>query len=186
MFSGPRTTTEIDDATVISDIRAAMDRYYRYIKTKNADGSCRTTRQDRAAAQKHTALIEAAAVRFGELNGWRRTEKPFRVNDIGRQSGDCPNDIGTAIFDHCIWYRGNRRCAAIVAQPYPHATYAQALAIAARYGVACHAPPRVFASFHFPAATKFFVFTGSDHRIVWLPEQSIGCSTPKAFGGARR
>jgi hypothetical protein len=88
----------------------------------------------------------------------------------------------TAMFDHCLWYRGDRRCAAIVAQPYGHATQAEALKIARQHGVACHAPPFAFLSFHFPGATKLFVFAKTDHRIVWLPDQMSGWG--KALGGS--
>jgi hypothetical protein len=184
MYARQRTpeTIKINDATVISDIRAAMNEYHRYTKTNNDDASRRTTWQCRAAYRKHFELIEAAIARFGELNGWRRTDNGFRLTDIGKQSGDFPN-TNTALFDHCIWFRGDRRCAAIVAQPYGHASYAEALAIAARHGVACHAPPFSLLSLHFPGATKFFVFTRPEHRIIWLPEQVKGWSKPKVLGG---
>jgi hypothetical protein len=57
------------------------------IETRNTSGFPRNAHQHRAAAQKHLALTEAAA-RFGQMNGWRQTDRGFRVCDIGRQSGD--------------------------------------------------------------------------------------------------
>ncbi len=83
-------------------------------------------------------------------------------------------------MDHCIWYRAAGRCAAIVAQPYSSAAKDEhAKEVAAQHGVACHIPPHPLASFHFPGATKFYVFTSLDHQIVWLPEQMHGGSDGK-------
>ncbi len=84
----PTDAGKIHDATIITDIRVAMDRYHRFVKRTNADGSDRNGFRLRAAARPHTELIEAAAVLFGQVNGWRRTDKDFRIGDIGRQSGD--------------------------------------------------------------------------------------------------
>lgn len=166
---------KISDLTIIRDIRAAMDEFYQYNAAANPDGSRRSVYQLHAASRKQSALIEAAAERFGEMNGWRRTDRYFGIKDIGRQSGD-PGLTDTSLFDHCLYYRADRRCAAIICQPYGPAQDEEVHALAAAHGLACHIPPSPKASFHYPGATRFFVFTSREHQIVWFPEQLNGGS----------
>ena len=124
-------------------------------------------------------LKQQAVEAFGALNGWRKARNSHEIEDIGKRCAKTKNfaarsELSEKIFDHCVWYRGNGKCAAIVAQPYGHVKDDDAKALAAEHGVAVHTPPHPLASFHFPAETKFFVFTLPDHEMVWLPEQITG------------
>jgi hypothetical protein len=118
---------------------------------------------------------------FGELNGWHTGDdvRDFNIEDIGKRSGSFARLDGD-IFDHCIWYRANAKCAAIVAQPYksfnPYnpADEADARNLAARLGLALHVPPHPLASIWYPNVCVFWVFTTPEHQIVWLPEQING------------
>jgi hypothetical protein len=176
-------TTTINPATIITDIRVAMVAYHRRTTEKNADGLRLSLPQYREAEGPHRSMIREAAHLFGRINGWHTGAevRDFRVCDIGKRSGNWPVDLGSEFFDHCIYYRGAGKCAAVVAQPYEHAKDAYGQRLATKHGVACHIPPHPFASFHFPGWTKFYVFTSADHAIQWLPEQVNGFADPTVF-----
>jgi hypothetical protein len=132
-----------------------------------------------ATEREHRDLIRRnAAHLFGRVNGWRtgKDVRDFDISDIGKRVGSFAR-LGSDLFDHCIWYRSIGQCAAIVAQPYPHADDDHAKHVAAKHRVACHIPPHPRASFHVPGSTKFYVFTLPDHQIVWLPEQIHGIAS---------
>jgi hypothetical protein len=176
------------DTNIISDIAASMTAYSRLSLAGNPDGTRLTSFQLRRAGQGQRDLMATAIQRFASINGWHtdRNVRAFNVEDIGkRQARSYLIDQGTDMFDHPVYYRGGGKCAAIVAQPYPHshddaADAAGILAITAKHGVACHIPPCARASFHYPGGVLFYVFTSLDHHIVWLPEQISGFSSDLA------
>jgi hypothetical protein len=165
------------DAAIIGDIATAMANYTKLGEAGNPDGSRLAAREWNRISHIHRDLKTTAGHRFGTINGWHTGSdvRSFNVRDIGKRQGQSCDHLSSATFDHPIWYRGAGRCAAIVAQPYPHTDDdADALAIAAKHGVACHMPPCARASFHYPGSTLFYVFTSLEHQIVWLPEQISG------------
>ncbi len=158
----------VDEATILSRIRAEIDKTYAQAHAHKATSH--------SLAQHFQDL---AAYHFAELNGWTTGPhvRSFRVEDIGKRSGDFPYDLGTALIDHPIYFRADGRCASVLAQPYEHATHEEAYAYAQRRCVACHIPPIPRASFWFPGYTLFAIYTAPDHIIRWLPEQIAGLAS---------
>lgn len=150
-----QTETGFDTATILRDIHSSIKQEPRTLgETRHLQG--------------------LALHWFAALNGWTTgpNVRSFRVQDIGKRSGDMPIEHGD-ILDHLIWFRGNGKCAAVVTQPYngvPEIAR-KAHEFAQRCGVACHIPPIPRASFWNPGSTFCIVFTGLDHRMQWLPEQ---------------
>ena len=163
--------------TIIGDIKAAITEHNKHSSPQRGD-RVRLSRERHLAQVVESLTIEAAHA-FGKLNGWHTGPgvRAFPVDDIGRRSARTYARLSSELFDHCVWYRGDGKCAAIVAQPYKHAKDDYAREIAAKAGVAVHIPPHELASFHYPGWTKFYVFTAVAHRIVWLPEQLNGIAS---------
>jgi hypothetical protein len=171
------TESLIDDTTIIGEIAVAMAAHAHLAAAGNPDGSRLTSFQSRRSSQTHYELARGAIHRFGAINGWHTGPEvhSFNVASIGKRSGPYCDHLSSGTFDHPVWYRGGGKCAAIVGQPYPHTDDdADALAFAAKHGVACHIPPCARACFHYPGSCLFYVFTSPEHQIVWLPEQIRG------------
>jgi hypothetical protein len=124
------------------------------------------------------------AARFGALNGWMLSTKPFTSDAIGRTqcswNFNYRRGLGTEWMDHAIYYRakvpGRRlgRNIAIVGQPYDDGRHRrEALdADAVEFGLRWHMPPQPFASIWYPGCTLFIVMTLPEIKVRWLPEQS--------------
>lgn len=176
--------------TVIRDIKTAMEEHHQICGQQQLDRNDSSAwrariREDRFTGTKLQEIRDHAIDVFGKLNGWWASieVRHFTIKDIGKRSGNdylsrMPSPaFNSEMFDHCVWYRGGGKCAAVVAQPYDHAEDDRARKYAAEYGVAVHIPPYPQASFHFPNWTKFYVFTSPALRIVWLPEQISGVAS---------
>ncbi len=137
-----------------------------------------------AATEAECALRREAAEAFAALNGWRVSKSFFGTRTLARGGvhsssgylgGYDPLEPRGEAFDHPVHFRERARpyrAAAIVGQPYSHASVNGARLIAAHLGL--HAPPNVAASWHNPGSTSFFVFTRPGTAVRFLPEQNGG------------
>ena len=164
--------------TVIRDIKIAMEEQFQLSRQPKPDRSDWKACHERLRGERrHGFNVQSMTLKaieaFGAINGWHTGPdvRAFGVQDIGKRCSSAGALFSTAMFDHCVWYRANGKCAAIVAQPYQHAQDDYARALAAEHGVAVHIPPQPLASFHYPGWAKIFVFTSPAHQIVWLEEQ---------------
>jgi hypothetical protein len=123
-------------------------------------------------------MQEQAAAEFGKLNGWRKSSSAFGLGRIPGCTMAYPHfGYRRDVFDHVLYFRKNRRPAALAVQPYTDAGLScidQAQEIADQLGLALHIPPAPKASIHLPGGTVFLVFTNRDHVIKWLPEMISG------------
>lgn len=125
------------------------------------------------------SLQHLALHHLAELNGWTTGPKvrAFRLRDIGRRSGNWPDYH--EVLDHCCYFRGFGRCAAILAEPYEHSVAGvpmldTARALAERFGLACHVAPVPKAGIWYPGYSLAICFTAPGHVMAWLPEQLTG------------
>jgi hypothetical protein len=148
--------------TVLRDIREAM-RAVPLNSQKSRDHA------------KYERLQDFAEHEFASINGWTINEKGFPPEDIGRRRATTFHNQNR-LFDHCIYFRGDGKCAALVAQPYSGVSKAtnEAFAIARELGLTCHVAPHLTASIYYPGWTLFIVFTMPGHVMRWLPEQING------------
>jgi hypothetical protein len=118
-------------------------------------------------------LQRIAALEFAYRNDFT-IGREFPPERLGRAHGGL-HEIQQP-FDHPIYFRRDRRNAAIVSMPYGGLnTFAAADDFAERHGLRLHAPPSPWASFWYPGETLFLVFASARVReIVWLPEQCGG------------
>jgi hypothetical protein len=125
------------------------------------------------AEEKWRRLKQAAVYEFARINGWRTGPKIcFPLEAIGKRNGAL-HSIHGPVFDHCTYYRGNGRNAAIVSEPYLPDCRDQAARLAAKLDIELHVPPNPQASIWSPGHAFFLVFTERGHEIKWLPEQLV-------------
>jgi hypothetical protein len=141
-------------------------------------------------AKRWPHIIRSAAGKrakeaFAELNGWKikelnaddlswlipRERRPLRSHPYRFVLA---GDVLLDIYDHPFTCRATVRpwkMTALVCQPYGHIKIAEADAVAARWGLACHVPPNPLASIYYPGQCLFLVFT-KPGTSVRLPEQN--------------
>jgi hypothetical protein len=118
----------------------------------------------------------AARKELGRLNGWSLSRDAFSIDRIGKTQAHYryAREPLQQVFDHVSYYRANRRCAAILTEPYRHITLEQARQVVEDFAltfVDVYAPPDILASTHFPGATICLVFAARGLTINWLPDQ---------------
>lgn len=182
----PKNRIALNSRAVLTDLRVLTIAGQRTWKTAYypvPDTPFDERRAARLVQRVQNELQDAAERHFCEINGWRTGPdvRAFRLRDIGKRSGEQPDEFDTALFDHVIYARADGRCAAVICQPYGHGGEDAARRLAAEHDVALHVPPNKFASFHFPGATQLFVFTAHDHQMKWLLEQRHGFNDPTVF-----
>jgi hypothetical protein len=119
-----------------------------------------------------TELQLVVAGQFADLNGWKVSATDFRPQDIGHRNGRFFT-IRNSCWDHCLLFRGQGVCSAIVSQPY-HDNEIEAEIEAKQYGLTMHVPPYSKSSIWYPGHARFWCFTSPSHRMRWLPEQLVG------------
>jgi hypothetical protein len=102
---------------------------------------------------------------------WLQLCRPFRSScDVRRPSGAGRGD--SALLDHDIWFKRDRRYVVAVGQPYlSDVDIAVEHAKLQARGFVLHIPSDPFASFHYPGWTLFLVVTLPGIAVRWLPEQ---------------
>lgn len=174
-------TITINPATILTDIRRALDKYERLSVVLPND-------ELHAASRPYNQLVKAASSAFGTLNGWSNDgpHKVFRLSDIGKERSSVRQSafVGSELLSDCVWYQAAGKYAAIVAQPNLWSlggSIKTAKEVADLYELVLHIPPNRLASIHSPGKANFYVFTQPEHQITWLPEQVGSYSDPTLF-----
>jgi hypothetical protein len=145
--------SDINFTTILADIRTGL--------------GARDEEQRRRADK----LKAVATNEFARLNGWQTGSTIyFPPENIGKRQS-CYHNAERPLFDHCLYFRGNGRNAAIVSQPYAPDCRKQAAALATQLRIELHTPPILRASIWSPGDAFFLVFTERGHEMRWLPEQ---------------
>jgi hypothetical protein len=127
-------------------------------------------RELRISEREHSAAQRRLAIDFGEVRGWKLTDRQFDLMTLsrGKQHSGARDYSGRhqpghhhSSFDHPYFYKRDRKAAAIVAHLYgwPSDTCrAECAEIADRYGLKIETPD--FPSWWYPGGTTLVVYTG--------------------------
>lgn len=137
--------------------------------------------------------IRELAEEFGDLNGWKRTDRDFGLKTLARKTHmtytrvcgwldidrlhHIDGGAHYAFFDHPICFRSGRRAAAIVGQPYPQSASIRdhedrLIAWLEPMGLTAYAPPKIMRAFHNPGHCAFFVVVpAGEPEPRWLASQ---------------
>jgi hypothetical protein len=174
----------------IFDIHCLMEEGY--VKSQEArqykEGSpeWRAIERDRQELQhqQDTRKREARTV-FAALNGWKSSKREFTPETIGKHHDGrrgsmfelrpkIHDDMLGQFFDHQHYYRKDKRCAAIVTEPYLGEMTVRLEHLRPQLhqlNLDLFLPPDPLASFWFPGNTRFIVIAAQGSVIEWLPEQ---------------
>jgi hypothetical protein len=129
-----------------------------------------------AGTKAASAKIARLRAEWAALNGVTVRRQGFSLTHLARAQYPDWRDPSWCFqtwpgLDHPHWFWAAHRPATMTVEPY-HADALPALrAHAARFGLAVHAPPNPFASFHYPGRTVLAVLTRPGLALRWLGDQ---------------
>ena len=152
----------IDEASELEPIFDAADEIRRLEDEIAEETKAKSYNIVRRLIGRQRELQHRLAVDFGERRGWRLADKPFGIDALirGKVSGRNDWEVGPhPYFDHCSYYRLNRRAAAIAAHLYDFTLREErCAAYADEAGLTLEIPD--YPSWYYPGFSKLFVYIG--------------------------